>query len=121
MKGGKRPGAGRPAGARNRKTSETQAAIEQSGLTPLDYMIGVMRNEKNDQRTRLEAAHHAAPYVHARLSATDLTLIGEEEQSPEEIQAKLRMLIGKADPAFLSQIKGEPSSLSEKGPKPSEE
>ena len=61
MRGGRRPGSGRLPGAKNRKTIEPQAAIEASGLPPLDYMISVMRDEKNDPRTRLEAARHAAP------------------------------------------------------------
>ena len=104
MRGGIRHGAGRPTGARNRKTVETQAAIEQSGLTPLDYMIGVMRDEKNDPRTRLEAAHHAAPYVHAKLSSTDLTVTGEQP-SLEELEARLRMHFDR-NPAFMSELMG---------------
>ena len=93
MRGGRRPGSGRPPGAKNRKTIETQAAIEQSGLTPLEYMIGVMRNEKNDPRTRLEAAHHAAPYVHSKLTATELTVNKPEPVDAEALKARLRQLI----------------------------
>ena len=107
MPGGKRPGAGRPPGARNRKTVKMQAAIAQSGMTPLDYMVAVMRNEDNDPRTRLEAAHHAAPYVHSKLSTTDLTVNAEDKLSEEELRAKLRMLLGNMDPALLSELVGD--------------
>ena len=102
MRGGTRIGSGRPPGARNKKTVQTQAAIEKSGLTPLEYMIGVMRNKKNDERVRLEAAHHAAPYVHARLSTTDLT-VNAEQPSIVELQAKLRMYLD-TNPALLSDL-----------------
>ena len=106
MRGGIRPGAGRPSGARNRKTVETQAAIAQSGLTPLDYMIGVMRDEKNDPRTRLEAAHHAAPYVHPKLTATDLNVNAKPELSQEELEAKIRGHFDEMDQAELYRLVG---------------
>jgi hypothetical protein len=93
MRGGRRPGSGRPPGARNRKTIKVQDAIEQFGMTPLDYMVSVMRNEDNDPRTRLEAARHAAPYVHSRLSATDLTVNDSESLDRQALVARLRMLI----------------------------
>jgi len=69
--GGKRPGAGRPRGARNAKTVEQAEAVKSSGLTPLDYMLSVMRDEGNDKATRLDAANKAAPYVHAKLASVD--------------------------------------------------
>ncbi len=103
MRGGIRIGAGRPSGARNRKTVETQAAIEQSGLTPLQFMINVMRDEKNDARVRLDAANHAAPYVHARLSSTDLTVNKKEPVDEEALIVKIRMLLAD-DPKLASKI-----------------
>ncbi len=106
MRGGIRIGAGRPAGARNRKTVETQAAIEQSGLTPLEFMIGVMRDKKNDARTRLEAAHHAAPYVHPKLTATDLNVNAKPELSQEELEAKIRGHFDEMDQAELYRLVG---------------
>ena len=71
MRGGKRPNAGRPKGAVNVKTQERVAAIEESGLTPLDYMIQLRRNEALDFATRLDAAKAAAPYVHPRLTSVE--------------------------------------------------
>jgi hypothetical protein len=66
-RGGKRQGAGRPKGARNKKTVALIAAIEASGLTPLDYMLAVMRNPKEPQERRMQMAKAAARYVHPRI------------------------------------------------------
>ncbi len=102
MRGGRRPGAGRPPGAKNRKTVEMQAAIEASEMTPLDYMISVMRNEDNDPRTRLEAAHHAAPYVHSKLTATELT-VNKEPADVDALKARLKQLIA-SNPELLGDV-----------------
>lgn len=64
---------GRPKGARNKKTVEAVAKIEASGLTPLDYMLGVLRNENLPHEERMDAAKSAAPYVHARLASVEST------------------------------------------------
>lgn len=71
--GGKRAGAGRPKGVRNVKTERQTSAVKASGLTPLDYMLKVMRDESNEQSIRLDAANKAAPYVHAKLASIDHT------------------------------------------------
>lgn len=73
IKGGKRPGAGRKAGVPNKRTAEIQQAVEESGLTPLEYMLQVMRDVGQDEFRRLQAANMAAPYVHARLSTVELS------------------------------------------------
>lgn len=70
-RGGKREGAGRKPGSPNATTAEQRRAVLESGLSPLDYMLGVMRDPKADEAKRLEAAKSAAPYVHARLSAVE--------------------------------------------------
>lgn len=63
---------GRSKGTPNAKTAEKVAEIEASGLTPLEYMLAVMRDTSQDDARRLDAAKSAAPYVHARLSSTEL-------------------------------------------------
>lgn len=77
--GGKREGAGRKPGARNRATIEQTKAVEASGLTPLEYMLSVMRDAAADEGKRLEAAKSAAPYVHSRLSSVELAGPGGSE------------------------------------------
>lgn len=71
QRGGKRPGAGRKKGAVTKRTQEITAAALAEGLTPLDYLLKVMRNEKEDEARRLDAAKAAAPYVHPRLAAVE--------------------------------------------------
>lgn len=70
-RGGKRDGAGRPAGAIAKKTAARIERIEASGLTPLDYMLSILRDEKADTEDRFEAAKAAAPYVHPKLSSVE--------------------------------------------------
>jgi hypothetical protein len=77
--GGRRAGAGRKPGSGLAKidAAARRAAME-SGITPLDYMLGVMRAEGSTPAQRMEAAKAAAPYVHARLAhiekETDVTV-----------------------------------------------
>jgi hypothetical protein len=71
-RGGKREGAGRPKGAANKASVARQAEIAASGLTPLDYMLGILRDEARDETQRFEAAKAAAPYVHPRLASTEV-------------------------------------------------
>ena len=52
--GGKRPGAGRPKGAQNKATVEQRKAVTESGLTPLDYLLSVMRDENTPQAERVD-------------------------------------------------------------------
>jgi len=70
-RGGKREGAGRPAGSPNKANEETRQAVIASGLTPLEYMLRVMRDDAADEAKRLDAAKAAAPYVHQRLAAVE--------------------------------------------------
>lgn len=59
---------GRQKGVPNRATATKAAEIAASGLTPLDYMLRVMRDGTIDHPIRLDAAKSAAPYVHPRLA-----------------------------------------------------
>ncbi len=70
--GGPRPGAGRKPNSKNKATVEREKAISESGLTPLEYMLSVLRDDAADEAARMEAAKAAAPYVHPRLQATEL-------------------------------------------------
>ena len=86
-RGGKREGAGRPAGALNKRTEENISAMEASGLSPLDYLLQVMRDETGELGARLEAAKAAAPYVHPKLSSIQFN--GKLEVSHEDALEEL--------------------------------
>lgn len=64
-------GKGRPKGSKNKASAKKAAEIAASGQTPLDYMIGVMRDKEAGEALRLDAAKSAAPYVHPRLAAVE--------------------------------------------------
>jgi len=64
---------GRQKGTPNKRTQEVVAKIEASGLTPLDYMLQVMRDVNEALDIRLDAAKAAAPYVHPRLASIENT------------------------------------------------
>ena len=68
MAAGQKTG-GRKAGTPNKASAAKAAAIAASGLTPVDYMLSVMRDENAAPEVRLGAARAAAPYVHRRLSS----------------------------------------------------
>jgi hypothetical protein len=90
LRGGKRPGSGRPKGVPNKANAERQAAIAASGLTPLDYMLFVLRNESADPHERMEAAKSAAPYVHPKLASIEH---GGKDGSPIELkEIKIRLV-----------------------------
>jgi hypothetical protein len=82
-RGGKRKGAGRPKGAATKKTREIAMRAAEEGITPLEFMLKIMRSEPaesiEDPRLlhdilamRFEAAKAAAPYIHPRLASVEM-------------------------------------------------
>jgi hypothetical protein len=69
--GGKREGAGRKAGAANKASIARQAEIMASGITPLDYMLEILRDKDAPRDDRKWAAQQAAPFVHPKLAAVE--------------------------------------------------
>jgi hypothetical protein len=94
--GGKRAGAGRPPGSRNRATKEAREAAAASGELPLEYMLRVMRDKKSTRARRDDMAKAAAPYIHPRLQST--TLAGDPTKplrvTVEDARGKLKKLLG---------------------------
>lgn len=73
-RGGTRPGAGRKKGQVSEQAAarkSMQAAALSAGLSPLDYMLSILRDEGQEQSARFAAAKEAAPYVHNRLAAVE--------------------------------------------------
>jgi hypothetical protein len=66
--GGRRAGSGRKKSGTNRLDTKARQQAMESGITPLDYMLGVMRAEDGTKAEKMDAAKGAAPYVHARLA-----------------------------------------------------
>ena len=59
---------GRPKGSKNRD----MAALAAGGITPLEYMLSVVRDPAVEYRRRDQMAQAAAPYLHARLASTEI-------------------------------------------------
>lgn len=91
---------GRKKGTPNKATAKKAAEIAKSGMTPLDYMLQVMRDTGQAQDIRLDAAKSAAPYVHPKLAAIEHTggggapLIPEAKES--EVARRLAFIFSKA-------------------------
>jgi hypothetical protein len=67
---------GRKKGVANRRTQEIADKAAANGLLPLDYLLGVMRDEGIELAVRMEAAKAAAPFLHHRLQSTETKIEG---------------------------------------------
>ena len=75
-RGGRRSGAGRPVGSKNQRTAEIARAAAEAGITPIEVMLGAMRElwaqgTPEAKREAAEIAKDAAPYIHPRLASID--------------------------------------------------
>jgi hypothetical protein len=67
---------------------ELAREAEASGLMPLEYMLSVLRDVNQTNDNRMWAAEKAAPYVHAKLSAVEMSgsLTVNHEDALEELE-----------------------------------
>jgi hypothetical protein len=82
-RGGAGRGQGRKAGSATKKTRDIADRAAAEGVTPLEFMLQVMRTEPDisldpkiyasAMEMRFEAAKAAAPYIHPRLAAIEHT------------------------------------------------
>lgn len=70
-RGGARKGAGRKRGSTTRLTREVAERASAEGITPLEYMLAVMRDESAEAPRRDDMAKASAPYMHPRLASTE--------------------------------------------------
>lgn len=92
-RGGRREGAGRPAGRTSlesrgkRIQKEIQEKLEMgAGKTPLDFLLLVMQTDTNSISQRMQAAIAAAPYVHAKLSSVE---VKGDPTAPLQVQSDI--------------------------------
>ncbi len=90
----KRAGGARTESARGTKNANRKAGAAASGLTPLDYMLRILRDEAATPEERRWAAQHAAPYVHPRMANVEHTGAGggpiqHEDVTNEEIEKEV--------------------------------
>ncbi len=77
-------GRGRPKGSFNKASkAQIERVTADGGQSPLEYLASIYQNDAEEIRYRIDAAKAAAPYVHARLSSTEVkaavTEVSQEE------------------------------------------
>lgn len=100
-RGGARKGAGRKKGSATAKTRAIADKAAADGITPLEFMLQVMRSEPSDQldardalratEMRFEAAKAAAPYMHPRLASVE-HVGGDESSNPIRGITEIRLI-----------------------------
>ena len=71
--GGRRAGSGRKKSGTNRLDTKARQQAMETGITPLQYMLSIMRHPDSTAAQKIEAAKGAAPYVHAPLAHIEST------------------------------------------------
>ena len=97
-KGGPRNGAGRPKGTKNVKRKEIAAEAIEAGMSPLEYMLLIMRDGrcKADRRDRMAAA--AAPFIHPRLANSKVEVKLDAHETETQAELELRLAAAGLDP-----------------------
>jgi hypothetical protein len=107
-RGGKRAGAGRPPGARDRRPRLTVKSCEASaqltrkaiaktgGTLPLAYMLKIMNDAKQPQARRDKMAIAAAGFCHPRL-----TVYAEMKRPSQMSDSELEKVIAQAEEDLL--------------------
>jgi hypothetical protein len=97
---GRKTGGGSRKGIPNKATAAKAAAVAASGLTPLDFMLSVMRDPANDMAVRMDAAKGAAPYVHPKLAQVehsgDLNATVKHQFTDRELARRVAFVLSKA-------------------------
>ena len=65
---------GRKKGAPNKRKASRELVMAKARITPLEYMLGVLKDDTADPQDRRWAANAAAPYCHAKLAAVAVEL-----------------------------------------------
>ena len=74
-----------------------------SELTPLEYLLGVMRDGDEEKGRRMQAATLAAPYVHARKVESS----GKKEEAAAKAKAAGAGKFGRREPPKLVAAGGQ--------------
>lgn len=107
--GGARNGAGRPAGSVNRRSAEVIADALAEGITPLEYMLKIMRDEEADTKRRDWAAEKCAMFLHPRPAPMERTVSVElpDTSDAEGIDRALDAVIAAMGRGEISPQEGQ--------------
>jgi len=95
--GGRRAGSGRKPGTATRVSREVADRLAGGGLSPLELIVSLMRKYHAEGKfaLALDAAIHAAPYLHPRLAA--VAVCGGE--TPVRLEYVVEIVEAAAPPA----------------------
>src|SRR5678815_4174878 len=101
----------RTKGALNKRTRAALHAaktgeIGGDGVSPIEYLLKVVRDSEKPDAIRIEAAKAVAPYLQPKLCAVDLTNhVATDQRTQNEILADLKICI-QHDPATKQLLTG---------------
>ena len=86
-RGGRRDGAGRPLGAKGKRTDEALALAQEMKADPVKFLLLAMSDENLNMKDRIECAKAVAPYIAPRLSAVEsrVTNVKSHEEMLSEL------------------------------------
>lgn len=87
-----------------RQEPAAPVAEDLSTLTPLDFLLQVMRDPNEDKARRMSAAQLAAPYVHAKKGETS----AKKDEAEKRKQAAQSGRFGRRAPPKLATAGGKP-------------
>ena len=92
--GGSRPRSGKPFGRQDKYSTALLKEAYDSGSHPFQYLMSILKNKKEDKRTRLHAANMLLPYCMPKLAQVDVKMEAEVtelslEQKVIEIQSRV--------------------------------
>ncbi len=93
---------GRRKGTPNKANAAREEEIRASGITPLDYLLTVLRDADKPEQVRIDAAKAAAPYVHPKLASVEVK--GDPDQP---IEQRVTVIDEKAVAATVKRIESE--------------
>ena len=83
--GGPRAEAGRPKGSKTTKTRDIAVRAAAEGISPVEFMLNIMRDESADMERREAMAKACAPFCHPRLAYTTVKQT-EKSPTPDELK-----------------------------------
>lgn len=87
---------GRPKGSRNKLTQQMLNVVSALEISPAEFLALVMSNPEGDysQDAQVKAAMKLTDIVYPKASSVELEVIDDEPKSKEELDEKLRSILG---------------------------
>ena len=84
--GGKRPGAGRPVGSKNKRTQEIQDRLDDLGVDPIEGLAMIVKDPNNSSELKFQCLKELAQYVAPKRKAVDVNQVSTGEMTIEVVK-----------------------------------